>query len=59
MHNWEFGKATSEGFPKTKKVVLKPLHQIYMDSLSSSFKSIEGYFHALVLVDTATGYRWI
>ena len=30
-----------------------------MDSFSSSIKSIEGYFHALVLVYAATGYRWI
>ena len=30
-----------------------------MDSFSSSVRSIEGYFHALVLVDAATGYRWI
>ena len=30
-----------------------------MDSFSSSVRSIEGYFHALVLVDAATGYRRI
>ena len=30
-----------------------------MDSFSSSFRSIEGYFYAHVLVDAATGYRWI
>ncbi len=30
-----------------------------MDSFSSSVKSIDGYFHSLVFVDAATGYRWI
>ena len=50
------GKATLEDLPKAKKVMTKPLYQLHMDSFSSS---IEGYFHALVLVDAATGYRWI
>ncbi len=30
-----------------------------MDSFSSLVKSIEGYFHSLIFVDAATGYRWI
>ena len=30
-----------------------------MDSFSSSVKSVEGYLHAVVLVDNQTGYRWI
>ena len=30
-----------------------------MDSFSSSVKSIEGYNHAIVFVDAATGYRWL
>ena len=31
-----------------------------MDSFSSSsVKSIEGYFHAVVIVDNHSGYRWI
>ena len=55
------GKATLEDLPKAKKVITKPLYQVHMDlfSSSSSFRSIEGYFHALVLVDAATGYRWL
>ena len=53
------GKATLEDLPKAKKVITNPLYQIHMDSFSSSVRSIEGYFHALVIVDTATGYRWI
>ena len=53
------GKATLEDLLKAKKVMFKPLYQIHMDSFSSSVKSIEGYLHALVLVDAATGYRWI
>ena len=53
------GKATLKDLPKAKKVITKPLYQIHMDSFSSSVKSIEGYFYALILVDAATGYRWI
>jgi hypothetical protein len=30
-----------------------------MDSFSASVKSIEGYNYAIVVVDAATGYRWI
>jgi hypothetical protein len=30
-----------------------------MGSFSSLVKSIEGYFHSLVFIDAATGYRWI
>ncbi len=30
-----------------------------MDSFSSSVKSIEGYIHAIVFVDAATGNSWI
>ncbi len=53
------GKAPLEDLPKTKKVITKPLKQINMLSFSSSVKSIEAYFHTLVFVDAATGYRWI
>jgi hypothetical protein len=53
------GRATLEDLPKTKNVISKPLYQINIDSFSSSVKSIEGHFHSLVLVDAATGYRWI
>ncbi len=30
-----------------------------MESFSSSVNSIEGYLHALVIVDAATKYRWV
>ena len=53
------GKATLEDFPKAKHPINKPLYQIHMDSLSSSVKSFEGYYHATVFVDAATGYRWL
>ena len=52
------GKATLEDLSKAKKVITKPLYQIQMDSLSSSVKLIEGYFHALVIVDAASGYPY-
>ena len=53
------GKATLEDFPKLKRLINKPLYQVHMDSFSSSVKSIEGYNHAIVFVDAATGYRII
>ena len=53
------GKAILEDFPKAKRPINKPLYQVHMDSFSSSVKSIEGYNHAIVFVDAATGYRWI
>ena len=46
-------------FQKAKSSINKPLYQVYMDSFSSSVKSIEGYIHAIVFVDAATGHRWI
>ncbi len=53
------GKATLEDLPKANKVITKPLYQIHLDSFSFSVKSIEGYFHALLLDHVETGYRWI
>ena len=53
------GKATLEDFPKAKCQIFKPLYQVHTDSFSSSVKSIEGYNHAIVFVDSATGYRWL
>ena len=50
------GKATLEDFPKAKFPINKPLYQVHMDSFPSSVKAIEGYNHAIVFVDTATGY---
>jgi hypothetical protein len=49
------GKETMEDFPEARQVKVKPLHQINVDSLSSSVASIEG----VVIVDKCTGYRWI
>ena len=53
------GKPTLEDFTKAKRPSNKPLYQIHMDSFSSSVKSFEGYYHAIVFVDAATGYRWL
>ena len=53
------GKAKSEYLPKAKKVITKPLYQRHINSFSSSVKSIGGCLHTLVLVDAATGYRWM
>ena len=53
------GKATMEDFPKANRPTNKSLYQVHMESFSSSVKSIQGYIHAIVFVDAATGYRWI
>ncbi len=53
------GKARIEDFPKAKRPINKLLYQVHMDSFSSSFRSIEGYNHAIVFVDAATRFRWI
>jgi hypothetical protein len=36
------GKAALEDFPKARQVKVKPLHQINVDSFSSSVPSIAG-----------------
>jgi hypothetical protein len=50
------GKVPLEDFPKARQAKVKPLHQINVDSFSSSVAYIEGYNHAVVL---CTWYRWI
>ncbi len=49
-------KATLEEYPGARGQKVPPLYQINMDSFSSSIKSIEGYNHAVVLVDNQTGF---
>ncbi len=53
------GIATLEDFHKARQVKVKPLHQINVDSFSSSIPSIEVCNHAVAFVDKCTGYRWI
>ncbi len=53
------GKATLEDYPCARALKVPPLYQINMDSISYSIKSIEGYNHAVVLVDNQTGYQWV
>ncbi len=53
------GKSTLEDLPKLKDRATEPLWQVNMDSFSSSVTSIEGYNHAVVIVDCHTGYRWL
>ena len=35
------------------------MNRIYMDLVSSSVVSMEGYKYALVIADCCTGYRWL
>jgi transposase InsO family protein len=53
------GKATLEDYPSKKASASKPLRLIDIDSFSSSVVSIEGFVHAVVIVDSCTGYRWL
>ena len=53
------GKSTMEDLPKLKDRADEPLGQVNMDSFSSSVPSIEGYNHAVVVVDCNSGYRWL
>ena len=53
------GKSALEDYPREKVRTDRPLKQINIDSFSSSVVSIEGYFHAVVMVDCHPGYRWL
>jgi hypothetical protein len=53
------GKSTLEDFPELRSRADKPLKQVKIDSFSSSVVSIEGYSHAVVIVDCHSGYRWL
>ena len=48
------GKSTIEDYPGEEIRADRPLKQVNIDSFSSS---IEGYVHAVVMVDRHTGYR--
>ena len=52
------GKAHLQPYPKTKEHAKKPLERVYMDIMTSSVTSIEGYDYALVITDDASMYRW-
>ena len=53
------GKAKLQPYPKSKEHAKRPLERVYMDIMSSSVTSIEGYDHALVITDDASMYRWV
>jgi hypothetical protein len=53
------GKSTLEEFPELRTRADEPLKQVNFDSFSSSVVSIEGYSHAVVIVDCHSGYRWL
>jgi hypothetical protein len=53
------GKAKLCNYPDSKERATTPLERVYMDSFSSSIQSFEGYNHALVFIDDASGYRWV
>ena len=53
------GKARLQPYPKTKEHAKLLLERVYMDIMSSSVTSIEGYDYALVITDDASMYRWV
>jgi hypothetical protein len=53
------GKKTLGVFFELRSRADKPLKQVNIDSFSSSVVSIEGYSHAVVIVDCHSGYRWL
>ncbi len=53
------GKTTLEDFSELKTRADKLLKQVNINSYSSSVILIEGYSHAVVIVDCHSGYRWL
>ena len=53
------GKARLQPYPKTKEHAKRPLERVYMDIMSSSVTSIEGYNYALVITDDAYMYQLV
>ena len=53
------GKSQRNNLPPRKERARKPMNRIYMDLVSSSVVSMEGYKYALVITDCCTGYRWL
>jgi hypothetical protein len=50
---------TLEEFSKLRSRADKLLKRVNIDSFSSSVVSIEGYSHAVVIVDCHSRYRWL
>jgi hypothetical protein len=53
------GKSSLEDSPELRTRADKPLKQVNINSFLSSVVSIEGYSHAVVIVDCHSGYRWL
>lgn len=53
------GKAQLQPYPKSKEHAKRPLERVYMDIMTSSVTSLEGYDYALVITDDASMYRWV
>jgi hypothetical protein len=52
------GKAQLQPYPGSKEHAKRPLEGVYMDIMTSSITSIEGYDYALIITDDASMYRW-
>ena len=53
------GKAKAQPLPKSKEHARRPLERVYMDIMSSSITSVEGYNVALIITDDASMFRWV
>ena len=56
MYGCIVGKAHLEIKQRSRKHSKRPLKRVYMDIMSSSIQSIEGYNYALAIVDDASMY---
>ena len=53
------GKSHLEIRPRSREHAIRPLERVYMDIITSSVVSMEGFKYALVIVDDASMYRWV
>ena len=59
LHQCMIGKAHLEVRPRSREHAKLPLERVYMDIMSSSIPSMEGYNYALVIVDDASMNLWV
>ncbi len=52
------GKAQLQPYPGSKEHAKQPLERGYIDIMTLSATSIEGYYYALIITDYASMYRW-
>ena len=56
MYDW---KGSLEIRQRSREHAKLPLERVYMDMMSLSIPSMEGYNYALIIVDGVSTYRWV